>query len=137
MPMVFLTWSAVAIAVYGAVGAYLHRAFTREPVSVLVAVDASNPMRKDWSSVKSRLQHLAATARYTQFSLATDKGCVHGWSERLDLGATTPYGPRHIARLARTDHCPGSGDANRRIVLTNAEEGDDFFGQAGYVLIRP
>src|SRR5262245_57580362 len=111
----FLAWLVVALVGFGGVGGYWHTNLTESPRHVLVVVDASYPMAPDWSHVDPLLHRMSET-RYATFALFTDKGKVHGWRDRLDLGPTRPYAPRSLERVLALSEVAEFGEADRRIL---------------------
>lgn len=129
----FAIWLAMTlIAFLGLSGGY-HVALTVDPHKVLVVVDSSFAMRPDWHRVRGILNRIE-DRRYAQFSLATEKGPVHGYRPRLDSSRLTPYAPRDFSRLPHA--LPEAANASEIILITNApaRQTDSF---DGWTVIRP
>lgn len=64
----------------------------RDTSRVFVVVDGSFPMNGVWNQVPDELDKID-DRRYSEFALATEKSLVHSWSDRLRLGAVSPFAP--------------------------------------------
>ncbi len=115
----FAVWLALALLVFGGLSGGYHAYLTKHPRRIAVAVDTSYPMRAAWGQVGKRLANLTS-ARYTQFALLTEKGRVHSWSDRLEIGKLSPYAPRDFSGLTDAPNIPEIGEADERVLLTNA-----------------
>lgn len=115
----FSIWLAVTLLVYGGFGGGYHYYLTENPRKVAVVIDASFAMQPVWIQVPGILEKINAQ-RYAQFSLATEKGPIHGWSTSLKLGRTAPYAPRNFSRLMSKKHFPEMAEATEIQLITNA-----------------
>ncbi len=59
-------------------------------------------------------------ARYSAFSLVTDKRVIHGWESRLRVTLAEPYGPRDFTKLKVLASAPEITGAEKVYFLTNA-----------------
>ncbi len=115
----FAIWLAITLGVFGAAGGGYHMYLTENPRRILVVVDASFPMKPGWRQLPGVLAGLSR-ARYTSYSLMTEKNKVHGWSPRLSLKGVTPYAPRDFSKLAGGGNYPEIGQATETYFVTNA-----------------
>lgn len=115
----FFLWLGISLAAFGSLGGGYHLYLSHNPHKLLVVVDASFPMQSVWPRVDQKLSELESR-RYTTFSLFTEKGKIHGWSERLHPGKISPYAPRDFSKLlGGVDHAE-MDEANERVLITNA-----------------
>ena len=115
----FAVWLALTLLVFGSFSGGYHVYLTKNPRKIAVAVDTSYPMRAAWGQVGKRLADLTA-ARYTQFALLTEKGRIHSWSDRLEIGKLSAYAPRDLSGLGDASTFPEVAEADERVLLTNA-----------------
>jgi hypothetical protein len=131
----FVMWLGIALASFAGLGGGYHLYLSENPHKLLVVVDASFAMQSDWSRVARNLSELQHR-RYTTFSLFTEKGKVHGWSQRLHPGKISPYAPRDFSKLLGGASYAEMDEANERILITNAPSGElDAFDD--WVIKRP
>ena len=116
---VFATWLIGTLVAFGILGGSYHLSLTSDPHKVVVVVDSSYPMTGIWHRVPKTLKGLDEE-RYTVFALLTERGRVHGWKARLDLGQITPYGPRDFEKLLVSQTFPEIAEAARIYFVTNA-----------------
>jgi hypothetical protein len=76
-----------------------------------------------WPRVEPELTQIGA-ARYSAFSLVTDKRVIHGWQPRLRASLAEPYGPRDFAKLKELASAPEITGAETVFFLTNAPAAD-------------
>lgn len=131
----FAIWLLVTLAGFGGLGGGYHLSLSSDPHRVLVVVDSSFDMKRDWHRVPGLLDRIEKR-RYAQFALATEKGPVHGYGARLDEGRLTPYAPRDFSRLEELDTAPELAGAEEYILVTNAGSGDTG-GLGGWTIVRP
>lgn len=130
----FAVWLAIAAASFGALAGGYHMHLESSPRRVTVLVDTSYPMRTSWSAVSTRLRAIESE-RYTEFSLFTEKGKVHGWQARLRPGDIAPYAPRDLAKLASPRAQAEFDEADERILITNAGP-DELSAPGGWDVLR-
>jgi hypothetical protein len=114
----FLQWLAVTLASFGALGGGYHLYLTQHPAHILVVVDSSFPMQRSWPQVTAALNEIRGRP-YTEFSLYTEKGVVHGWQSGLTLRTVAPYAPRDWSKLADIRRAKEFGEATEVILITN------------------
>jgi hypothetical protein len=114
----FLLWLAVTMTGFGALGGGYHFYLAEHPARILVVVDSSFPMQPSWSKVSSALDEIRERP-YTEFSLYTEKGIVHGWQRGLFLRTTTPYAPRDWSKLTEIRQAKEFGEATEVVLITN------------------
>jgi hypothetical protein len=118
----FLLWLAATVVLFAALGVGSHLYLTARPRRIAVAVDTSFAMQPSQPEVRAILERVAAT-RYATFSLVTDKLRVHGWQPRLSASQPlTYYGPRDLAQLVDQGRYPELAQADRVVVITDAED---------------
>ncbi|MGI9336036.1 MAG: hypothetical protein ACR2RL_23055 [Gammaproteobacteria bacterium] len=130
----FAVWLAAAIGAFAAFGGGYHMHLESSPRRVVVLVDTSYPMRTSWQAVAGQLANLEER-RYTQFSLFTEKGKIHGWNARLRPGDVAPYAPRNLDKLSNPGHQPEFTEADDRILITNADAAE-LPGPSGWDILR-
>ena len=128
-------WLGLALSSFGALGGGYHLYLEENPRRILVAVDASYPMQSAWPGVRETL-HRIQQRRYARFSLYTEKGKVHGWSDRLRAGKIQPYAPRDLDALARASGTPELEEASERVLVTNAPAAE-LAGFDDWKVVRP
>jgi hypothetical protein len=133
----FAIWLGLTLLVFGGFSAGYHVHLNRNPRRIAVAVDSSFPMRDAWGRVRGRLEEITS-ARYTRFALLTEKGRVHSWSDRVDIGKVSPYAPRDFSNLADAASVPEIAEADERVLVTNAptDQTDPLQGE-GWRIVRP
>lgn len=119
----FGLWLCLALSGFGALSGGYHWYLEGNPRRVLVAVDASYPMHSVWPQMRETLLELERTP-YARFSLYTEKGRVHGWSERFSAGKLQPYAPRDLSALPTGAGAPELDQASERVLITNAPAAD-------------
>jgi hypothetical protein len=98
-------------------GGGYHGYLQDNPRRIAVVVDTAYDMTAVWPRVEPELTEIGA-ARYSAFSLVTDKRVIHGWQPRLRASLAEPYGPRDFAKLGIAS-APGISGP-RAFFLTNA-----------------
>ncbi|MDX1431647.1 MAG: hypothetical protein R3286_04285 [Gammaproteobacteria bacterium] len=131
----FALWLCLALAGFGALGGGYHLYLSEHPRRILVAVDASYPMRSAWPAVRAALGRIEQRP-YATFSLYTEKGKVHGWADRLSAGKLQPYAPRNLAGLPTGAGAPELEQASERVLVTNAPAAE-LGAFAGWRIVRP
>ena len=131
----FAVWLLGTLAAFGALGGVYHSSLTGEPRKVLVVVDSSYAMSPHWHRVPDRLREIE-DRRYSSLALITEKGRVHGWTPRLSLGQTAPYGPRDFERLGEAGAFPEIAETGRIYFVTNAPA-DEIEAFGDWEIIRP
>ena len=114
----FLQWLAITVTSFGALGGGTHAYLSAYPTRVLVVLDTSFPMQSSWAEAAAALQALRERP-YSEFSLYTEKGVVHGWQPGLALRSITPYAPRDWSKLDTIRNSRESADATEVILITN------------------
>lgn len=114
----FLQWLAMTVAGFGALGGGTHLYLAEHPARILVVVDTSFPMQPSWPALGAALDEIHAR-RYSEFSLYTEKGPVHGWQPGLSLRAISPYAPRDWSKLADIGRGKEFSEASEVILITN------------------
>jgi hypothetical protein len=133
----FVLWLVLALGLYAGLAIPYHFYLAKNPRRIAVAVDTSFEMESAMSSVRQILLSIATT-RYAVFSLHTDKAPQHGWQDNLDAGVRlVAYGPRDLAALVDPDRYPEIRQADRLIVLTNAEDARLLGRTSGLEVIHP
>ncbi len=117
----FLLWCVLAIGLYSGLGAAYHAYLTSHPRKILIALDTSYPMRPVWEQVHAMVQALPQP-RYSECSVITDKGRLHGWQPVPQLGNVQPYAPRDLTKLLDTQQYPEITAADTVYVVTNAPD---------------
>ena len=105
----FLIWLVLALLGFGGLAGGYHGYLQDNPRRIAVVVDTSYDMTAVWPRVEPELTEIGA-ARYSAFSLVTDKRVIHGWQPRLRASLAEPYGPRDFAKLREL----GIGAGDRR-----------------------
>ena len=111
-------WLVAILAAFAVLGGIYHAYLTASPTRVFVVVDSSNPMNSVWSQVPDALDDISGR-RYAEFSLATEKERVHGWSSTLDLGSPSAYAPRNLQFSY-----PEIEEADEIYLITNADSSE-------------
>jgi hypothetical protein len=114
----FLVWLAITLGGFGALGGSYHLYLAGHPARILVVVDTSFPMQPAWSKVAAALNEIRDRP-YTEFSLYTEKGVVHGWQPSLSVRTVAPYAPRDWSKLADIGRAKEFGEATEVILITN------------------
>lgn len=114
----FVQWLAMTVAGFGALGGGYHLYLAEHPARILVVVDTSYPMEPSWSKLGAALDEIHGR-RYSEFSLYTEKGPVHGWQPGLSLRSVSPYAPRDWSKLADIGRAKEFGEASEVILITN------------------
>ncbi len=132
---VFVLWAAATLLGFGSLGGAYHWSLSADPRAVLVIVDSSFAMKPVWHRVSPLLRDLSKR-KYSEFSLVTEKGGVHGWASRLSPGKLAPYAPRDFAALEGGGRFPEIGEASEVYLITNAPAGEtaDF---GAWTIVRP
>jgi hypothetical protein len=131
----FLVWLALTLGAFGGLGGGYHLALESAPRRVLVIVDSSFAMKPVWHRVSPLLRELGKR-KYSEFSLVTEKGGVHGWASRLSPGKLAPYAPRDFAALEGGGRFPEIDEAGEVYLITNAPAGETAdFGD--WTVLRP
>lgn len=115
----FVLWLVLTVIAFGGSAGAYHVYLTENPRRVAVVVDTSYPMQSVWGRVPQLLQQIA-TARYTEYALASDKRLIRGWSPTLHLALGQPYGPRDFSRLTDPTAIPELAAADEVVFITNA-----------------
>jgi hypothetical protein len=131
----FFSWLAITLVAFGGLGGGYHMVLASDPHRVLVVVDSSFGMKADWGRVLRILDKID-DERYSRFALATEKGPVHGYKERLDAGRLTPYAPRDFSGLGSLENAPELAGAAEYVLVTNAPASETG-GLSGWTVIRP
>jgi hypothetical protein len=114
----FLQWLAIAVASFGALGGGTHAYLSAHPERIVVVLDTSFPMQASWAEASAAIQALRERP-YTEFSLYTEKGIVHGWQPTLALRSIMPYAPRDWSKLDIVRGSREVGEATEVILITN------------------
>lgn len=130
-------WLAGFVLVVGGLSAGYHFFRDGNPARILVVVDGSFEMQRDWDGVVEALDSID-DRRYAQFALATEKPSDpgHGWQSTLELGAISAYGPRDFSCLQEPICDPKAGEASELILITNAPD-SDLAALDDWTVIRP
>ena len=130
----FVTWLVIHVVLFAAILFGGKWWMSQNPERIIVAVDSSFDMAKDWTKVKSRIDEMDNNpGPYTVFALVTDKNQVHGWQKTLDLGNAVAFGPRALDALKDEARYPLVDEATKRILITNADKP----GISGWTVVRP
>lgn len=124
-------WLGVFVVVVGGFFFGYDRFRAANPDRVFVLVDSSFQMEQDWRSVQGTLDDLD-DRRYAEFALATEKEPIHGWRNRLSLGAVAPYAPRELTGISY----PEMSEATELVLVTNAAE-SELVGFENWEIVRP
>lgn len=103
---------AGVLVVFGLFAVVLN--MVRSTERVFVVVDSSFPMSAVWSQVPGVLDDID-DGSYSEFALATEKELIHGWQDRLDLGAATPFAPCEFGDIESYTEV---GEADELILVT-------------------
>lgn len=114
----FLQWLTITVAGFGALGGGTHAYLSTHPARILVVLDTSFPMQASWPQALAALQTVRERP-YTEFSLYTEKGMLHGWQPTLALRNITPYAPRDWSKLDTIRESGESAEATQVILITN------------------
>jgi hypothetical protein len=114
----FLQWLTIAVASFGALGGGTHAYLSAHPTRIVVVLDTSFPMQSSWADASAALQALRDRP-YSEFSLYTEKGIVHGWQPTLALRSITPYAPRDWSKLDAVRGSREVAEATKVILITN------------------
>ena len=115
----FVVWLILAVFGFGGLAGGYHSYLQENPRRIAVVVDTSYDMTAVWPRVEPELMQIGA-ARYSAFSLVTDKRVIHGWQPRLRASLAEPYGPRDFAKLRELASAPEITGAEKVYFLTNA-----------------
>ena len=129
----FLLWLVVFMLGFGGFSGGYHYWLGEHPRKVVVIVDASFPMQRDWSRVPAVLERLQQRP-YSVYALQTEKSVVHGFAPRASLGQTAVYAPRDFSRLAQ--HDGPLKDADEVYLVTNASDAE-LKDLPGWKVVRP
>ncbi|MGB1108801.1 MAG: hypothetical protein ACPG4N_00500 [Gammaproteobacteria bacterium] len=129
----FIKWLAIQAIVWTLAVAGGHYWLHEEPRRILIGIDASFPMNRDWQAVRERVDALAARSRYSEFAVVTGKSRVHGWRDKPAMDGVVTYGPRHLDRITDPTRYPEIEQADKRVLITNAEGADID----GWDVLRP
>lgn len=108
----FAIWLAAFVVIFGAFAFFTNSA--RENDEVFVLVDSSFGMREVWTRVPGELDRIDDD-RFAEFALATEKGIVHDYQERLRIGDVVPFAPCDTDQL---DRYPQVEAADRLVMIT-------------------
>ncbi len=131
----FFLWLALTLGAFGSLGGGYHLALESAPRRVLVIVDSSFAMKPVWHRISPLLRDLSKL-KYSEFSLVTEKGGVHGWASRLSPGKLAPYAPRDFAALEGGGRFPEIGEASEVYLITNAPPGATA-DLGAWTIVRP
>lgn len=109
-----LIFIAGLLLVFGALAVFISA--SRSTERVFVVVDSSFPMRAAWRQVPAELDAIDDQS-YSEFALATEKGLIHSWQERLRFRETSTFAPCDFSRL---EDYAEAGDADVRILITTS-----------------
>jgi len=124
----FLLWLAIAMAVFAGSGVGYHLYLNKNPRKVLIAIDSSFEMNPVWHQAQAELEKISRQ-RYVRFCIVTEKNKVHGWMmPPADIGKITPYAPRDFSKLVGKDKYPEIEQAQKRYLITNAAQTQEFDG---------
>jgi len=113
----FAIWLTAATLAFAAHASVVR--FAGHPRKVLIVIDASYPMARDWDKALEAVQGLSGK-KNERYAVATEKGLVHGYAEAPAVGTVTPYAPRDLSGLSK--HLPQEATTADEIVLvTNAD----------------
>ena len=115
----FLVWLVLALLGFGGLAGGYHGYLQDNPRRIAVVVDTSYDMTAVWPRVGPAMAGIGA-ARYSAFSLVTDKRVIHGWESRLRVTLAEPYGPRDFTKLKVLASAPEITGAEKVYFLTNA-----------------
>lgn len=115
----FLLWLVLAILGFGGLAGGYDNHLRENPRRIAVVVDTSYDMAAVWPRVEPKLAEIGS-ARYSAFSLITDKRLIHGWQPQLRVNLADPYGPRDFAKLTDLKAAPEIAEAETVYFLTNA-----------------
>jgi len=115
----FLVWLVSALLGFGGLAGGYHGYLQDNPRRIAVVVDTSYDMTAVWPRVEPALTELGA-ARYSAFSLVSDKRVIHGWQARLRASLADPYGPRDFTKLREFASAPEIAEAEQVYFITNA-----------------
>jgi hypothetical protein len=114
----FVQWLAIALASFGGLAGGTHAYLSTHPARILVVLDSSFPMQAAWPQAMAALQTIGERP-YTEFSLYTEKGPLHGWQPSLAPRNITPYAPRDWSKLDAIRNSRASAEATEIILITN------------------
>jgi hypothetical protein len=115
----FILWLAIAVLGFGGLAGGYHGYLQDNPRRIAVVVDTSYDMTAVWPRVEPAMATIG-TARYSAFSLVTDKRVIHGWQPRLRASLADPYGPRDFTKLRELTSSPEIADSEAVYFITNA-----------------
>src|SRR5262245_3259909 len=116
----FLLWLVFAVIGFGGLAGGYDGYLRDNPRRIAVIVDTSYDMTAVWPRVEPKLVEIGA-ARYSDFSLITDKRLIHGWQPQLRVSLAEPYGPRDFGKLKELrTAAPEIAEAETVYFLTNA-----------------
>ncbi len=116
----FIIWLVLTIILFGAISVSYHVYLESHPQKILVAVDASFPMKTVWSQVPQKL-HEIENRRYALYCLITDKNRIHDWSSRLQLGTIAPYAPQDLSKLLDSSKYSEIEEAGEKYLITTSD----------------
>lgn len=117
----FLLWCVLTMSCYSGLVAAYHLYLSSHPRRILIALDTSYPMQPVWEQARAMVQALPQR-RYSEFSVITDKGRLHGWQPAPALGNLQPYAPRNFATFLDPRQSPEIAAADTVYVVTNAPD---------------
>jgi hypothetical protein len=119
----FVVWVVLAVLGFGGLAGGYHGYLQDNPRRIAVVVDTSYDMTPVWPRVEPAMSQIGA-ARYSAFSLVTDKRVIQSFEPRLRVVLADPYGPRDFAKLRELASSPEIAGAEVVYFLTNAPAAD-------------
>lgn len=115
----FFKWLIVQSVIWALALGGGHYWLAEEPRRILIGIDASFSMKRDWDKVRTIIDGYARQRRYSEFALVTGKSRIHGWQESPQMGNLITYGPRRLDRITDTSRYPEINEADKRVLITN------------------
>ena len=132
----FAFWLSISVTCFALLSAGYHYYLSANPHRVVVVLDTSEPMRSNWQQINKVLARLGSR-RYTEFSLASEKDMIHGWSRFINLGITEPEDQRDFARLRDASNHLTHIRASKFYFVTNAPASELSDFSRDWQIVRP
>ena len=134
----FIVFISIFVVVIGAFAVFTNYFMAGSPKKILIAIDSSYSMNNSWTIINDRLKEYK-DAKYTKFSLITDKFLIHSWENELKiqkLGNIKPYGPKDISVFLDTIKFHELKDADEIIIVTDEKDTKIFEKDKRYKIIN-
>ena len=134
----FLVFLVIFIILAAGITVFTSIYLDLNPKKIVIAVDSSYNMNNYWTRLTEIVKSYES-ARYSTFTLITDKMTVHSWDTELKtykLGSIKPYGPQDITVFLDDRRYPELKKAAQIIIITDAEDTSMFNKDSRYKIIQ-